>query len=120
MKNLAKLLSVFAATVVALVSHAQVTTQSTTASFNNSTSSIGGNATVGQTFTNIEAISSFTYNFFSAGSSPASFSAQWAVYNGSGSVDSLANWTTVLSFPQVNIPGFVSANANGWTELTNG
>lgn len=102
-------------------SQAQVSTLSTTDNFSGGTIPIGPNGVYGQTFTNIEAISSFTYNFFSAGNSNATkLSAQWAVYNGSGSMSSLANWTTIQTFPEINIPAFVSANTNGWTQFSNG
>jgi len=97
---------------------AQVSTFSTTQFYTNNTSNIAGSATVGEVFTSINAISSFTYNFFtSANNVSSSLSAQWAVYNGAGSMDSLSNWTTLVNFGTINIPGFTTAGQDGWSQL---
>jgi hypothetical protein len=122
MKTFARKFLFLAAASAALsgLAHAQISTSSTTQYFGNSTIQINGSATVGEVFTSINAISSFTYNFFSAGSASASLSAQFAVYNGSGDPNQLSNWTTLVNFNSINIPGFTSPNAGGWSTLTNG
>lgn len=123
MKRTARLLTFFAATSLALVSsaRAQLVTYETQTGYSGSAltfSSFGG--VVGQTFTNVSAVASMTYNFFAGSgngnvSNATSLSAVFGEWNGSSFVGG-----TSVSFGTISVP---ASTDNSWTNnlsITNG
>lgn len=113
MKTLHKLLLLAAASCGALVSssRAQLVTYETVSSYNGSGLAGFGSGTARfETFTNIEAISSLTYNFFKSGvsSTTSTFNATFSEWTG-------ASWSTVQNFGS-----FVVPDSSSWSSLTNG
>jgi hypothetical protein len=127
MKSPAKLLFAFAATCLAFVSssRAQVLTNTDTyAGYNSSAITFGSfGGSLYQTFSNVSAVQSMTFNFFTT-SSPAAastFTATFGQWNGSSFVGG-----TTVSFGTINVPtttdntpilgpSAAQVNASGWT-----
>lgn len=117
MKHTAKLLSFFSAICFAFVSSssAQLQTYETqtlytgsTITFNAGGAPLGGD-TLGQTFSNVSAVASMTYNFFTASSTAGdNLTAVFGQWN--AGTESFIGGTTV-SFGTINIPA-----SNTWTE----
>jgi hypothetical protein len=109
-----KVFSTIAALFVAFVgsAQAQLQTYQTQTAYQGSAFTFYGN-TLGQTFTNVSAVKSMTYNFFagSGGATTAvSLTATFGEWNGSSFVSG-----TTVSFGTINIP----ASTSGWTTFTN-
>lgn len=97
------------------VARAQLQTYDTRPYYAGSVITFNANGTLGQTFTNVSAVKSMTYDFFagSGGSTATSLSAVFGQWNGS----SFVNGTTV-SFGSIPVP---AEGGSGWTtSLTNG
>lgn len=113
MKTASKFLSFFAASCLALASSAfgQLVTYETQSTYQGSTFTFSG--PLGQTFTNVSAVASMTYNFFSgSGSSTAtSLTATFGQWTGSAFVGG-----TTVDFGTINIP---ASGGLGWTTLVN-
>jgi hypothetical protein len=117
MKPFAKILCVSTAALLACLNSAkaQLVTYETISAYDGSSitgfGTLVSNSTRGETFTNIEAISSLTYNFFKAGtnSTSASFSAVFSEWNAGNST-----WSTLQNFGSFTVPASTS-----WGSLTN-
>lgn len=115
MKAITKYLSIFAATSIAFVgsAFAQLVTYETQSTYQGSVFTFSASSSQGQTFTNVSAVASMTYNIF-AGSgysgASGSFSAVFGEWTGSAFVGG-----TTVDFGTINVP----AVGPGWTTLTN-
>jgi hypothetical protein len=95
--------------------HAQLQTFDTRPNYAGSVITFGDNDTLGQTFSNVSAVKSMTYNFF-AGSGGVTGSTTVTAVFGQWNGSSFVNGTTV-SFNSIVIP----PNGGGWSpSLTNG
>lgn len=106
------------------LAHAQLVTYQTVSDYSGSSQySLPAGKKAGQTFSNILAISSLTYNFFNSGSSSAtSLTATFAKWNGTGGFTGFtqaSRYTTIQDFGTFTVPAFTGVNQNGWTSLTN-
>ena len=101
--NPARKLLIFAGATIAFalpVLSQVVTNVETITPWSGNTQTFLGNQTMGQTFTNVSAVTSMTYAFFTAGSSPAgSLAATFGEWTGSGFVAD-----TIVDFGVINIP----------------
>ena len=98
------------------VVRAQLQTYDTRPYYAGSAITFNANGTLGQTFTNVSAVKSMTYDFFAGtggNNTPTTLSAVFGQWNGS----SFVNGSTV-SFGTINVP---AQGGSGWTStLTNG
>lgn len=125
MKTSSKLLSVFAAGAFAFAVPmvAQIQTYETVSNYSGTSNySLTSGGRAGQTFSNIYAIQSLTYNFFGAPGVDTTLSATFAQWNGAGGFAgafNANNYTTIHNFGTFTVNQFVSPNSNGWTQITN-
>lgn len=115
MKALLKILPVCAAISLAFVgtAKAQLVTYETQSAYAGSSYTFGSNGTLGETFSNVSAVASLTYNFFASTSGSTSATNIHAVF-GQWSGGALVGGTTV-DFGTIVVP----ASSSGWSTLTN-
>jgi len=115
MSTFSRFLPLVAATFFAFVgsASAQLQTYQTQTAYQGSVFTFSG-STLGETFANVSAVKSMTYNFF-AGSGGSTTATNLTATFGEWSGGSFVGGTTV-SFGTITIP----ASTSGWTTLTNG
>ena len=112
MNTSAKTISLLAASLLAFATSAkaQLQTYETVSAWTGSNFTFSAGATQGQTFTNLYAVKSMTYNFFTTGVAAATnLTAVFGQWNGSGFISG-----TTVSFGTITIP---ASNGGSWSTL---
>ncbi len=112
MNTSAKTISLIAATLLAFITpaKAQLQTFETVSVWAGSNFTFGTGSTMGQTFSNVYAVKSMTYNFFATGTAAATtLTATFGQWNGAGFIGG-----TTVSFGTINIP---ASNSGFWSPL---
>jgi hypothetical protein len=112
MNTSAKTISLLAATLLAFVTSAkaQLQTYETVSAWTGSNFTFSAGATQGQTFSNLYAVKSMTYNFFTTGVAAATnLTAVFGQWNGSSFISG-----TTVSFGTITIP---ASNGGSWSTL---
>ena len=116
MSTLSKFLTLAAATLVAFVgsASAQLQTYETVSSYAGVVVPFGASSTNGQTFTNVSAVKSMTYNFFANGSqlTDTTLSATFGEWSGGSFVGG-----TTVNFGSITIPATTVTGVGGWNPL---